>query len=506
MHADPFLIGFTVRRQTRERVSGGPGQPGWRRDWAGSLLLVLTICNAPEMRDAAVAAEPAQGAGFATSGRNILLIVADDLGFEASDLFPVPPNTETVPPPARVPNLKRLAAQGIMFRTAWAAPTCSPMRAMLFTGRYSFRTGVGTPLLPPSRDPGRTVPQLRTSEFSLPEAFRASPAGQQYQLTLIGKWHLTWGINAPIEHGWDAFIGPEPDELGGGLPDYRRWIKVRNGTASLSTVYNTADLTNEAIRGIGRAATSGRPYFIQLAYNAPHSAYHKPPNALHARDWLPETGGDIRQYYRAMIEALDTEIGRLLGKVDLATTTVIFLSDNGTDGRVQATVPSGLDPKDSVYEGGIRIPMFIAGAGVADPGRTIARMVSVVDLYPTILELAGIPITAVIPPGREIDGVSLMPVIANTTMAQVRSYIYAEKFPRVYDRNYQRAIRDSRYALIYREIRSADGSGLAVGREFYDLQSDPLQQTNLLADSLTAEQEQRLASLSDRLGDLLATR
>ena len=266
---------------------------------------------------------PAQAAG-----RNILLIIADDLGLEATTLYPSPPRIQTNPPPVPVPHLKALARDGVLFTNSWATPACSPTRATIFTGRYGFRTGVGTalPLVP---DPA--VPVLPESEIGLPRMF----AGSSYLLAHIGKWHLTHGTNDPNRYGWPHFAGPDPSQTGGAIPNYYNWPKTVNGVSHTSTAYNTTDLVDDAVARIRAARAADQPYFIWLAFAAAHTPFHKPPNALHTRDALPVNGGKAyrRPYYEAMIEAMDTEIGRLLQDVDLTTTTVIFLGDNGTPGE-----------------------------------------------------------------------------------------------------------------------------------------------------------------------------
>jgi arylsulfatase A-like enzyme len=445
--------------------------------------------------------------GSATAGpRNVLLLIADDLGLEASQLYPVRPNVSTTPIAVPVPNLEKLAAKGVLFNSAWAAPTCSPSRAMMMTGRYPFRTGIGGPILVPENDPQRRFPQLSTTEVSLAEAFKATAAGRSYEMTLIGKWHLSWGARSIIQQGWDYFVGPDPTQLGGALKDYHRWTKVRSdGPTVTSTTYNTTDLVDEAIAAMDRAAEHGRPYLIWLGFNAPHFPYHKPPNALHTRDHLPATGAAKRDYYRAMIEALDTEIGRLLRHVDLADTTVIFLGDNGTPEEVQADAPAGLHGKWSIYEGGVRVPFLVAGAGVVAPGRSSSALANAVDLFPTILELAGLPARPDGLAAVRTDGVSLLPVIENSASA-VRSHSYAENFTWSYNGNFQRGIRDDRYVLIEREGTTNQVPSASPRRELYDLRKDPLQRTNLLARTLTAFERSRLFWLDFRLDALLSTR
>ena len=253
--------------------------------------------------------------------------------------------------------------------------------------------------------------------------------------------------------------------------------------------YATTDQVNEALGLIRTANNQGRPYFVQVAFNAPHSPYHVPPNALHARDSLPPftSGRAPRPYFEAMTEALDSEIGRLLGEVDLATTTVILVGDNGT---TKANVAAPYPPsraKGTLYETGIRVPLLIAGAGVESPGRLATGVVNTVDLFPTILALAGIPL----PTGVKLDGVSLLPVLQNSAGGTRRSWAYAEQFSS--QTSFQRAIRNTTYKLIERS------SG---GREFYDLAADPFETKNLIGGTLTAAQRSNLDTLNRQLDDL----
>jgi arylsulfatase B len=424
----------------------------------------------------------------AAPGRNILLIVADDFGVDVAEFYPTTAGRRATTPPAPpMPNLVRLAGQGVLFRDAWANMECSPTRATILTGRYGFRTGVGAWVRP-------GYPTLSAAEFSLPDAFRAR-GEPSYELAHVGKWHLSFGPGGPNAHGWPHYAGPDPGL--GALLDYSSWPKVVDGAKATSATYATTDQVDEALRVIRRAGAQGRPYFVWLAFNAPHRPYHKPPDALHSRDYLPGyvEGMDPRPYYGAMIEAMDAEIGRLLEGVDLGATTVIFVGDNGTPGEVNA--PPYVTGKSSIYEGGIRVPLLIAGAGVVSPGRVADGLVNTVDLYPTILRLAGIDPEAVVPPGTRLDGVSLLPYLEGATGGAPRPAAYSEKFHLDVADRYQRAIRNASYKLIER----AGGK-----REFYNLRADPFETTDLLLRPLTAAESGNLTDLQGRLGALLATR
>ena len=157
-----------------------------------------------------------------------------------------------------------------------------------------------------------------------------------------------------------------------------------------STVYATTDTVDETLKVIAQAKREKKRYFAWTAFNAPHDPFHPPPAELHPRTPLPPTGATNRAIFEAMVEAMDTEIGRLLENVTLADTTVIFIGDNGTTGAVIAPPYPRDKAKATMYEGGVRVPLLIAGAGVASPNRQVSALVSAVDLFPTILELAGI--------------------------------------------------------------------------------------------------------------------
>ena len=417
--------------------------------------------------------------------RNILLIIADDVGVEAASFYPATAGRRSTTPPAPpTPNLTSLARSGVLFRNAWATPWCSPTRATIFTGRYPFRTGIGRAIREPFER--KVSPVLSPDEFSLPDAFRAQP-GSAYLLAHIGKWHLSRRPEDPNVHGWPYFAGVNPTHSQGAVPDYYHWPKVVNGAKSTSTVYATSDVVEEAIGAIRSAEENGKPWFLWVAFNAAHSPYHKPPNELHSKDELPfstDEDHNSRPYYEAMVEALDTEIGRLLAEVSLEETTIIFLGDNGTPRKIIARPYDKNHAKSTVYEDGVRIPLLIAGTGLVSPGRVVDGLVQTVDLYPTILELAGIDPQGVIPSHTKIDGVSILPYLRNDIEAgSIRQYAYTEQFPLKFDEEYERAIRNQRYKLIERA---------AGPSEFFDLEVDPFETNNLFARSLNDNEARNL--------------
>jgi arylsulfatase B len=416
-----------------------------------------------------------------------LLLIADDLGVDATSFYPLGVRKATTPPPPPMPNLQALADEGVIFSRVWADPWCSPTRATILTGRYGFRTGIG-------RANSGNLPPLPLSEFTLPEAFQAA-GGTGYDVASFGKWHLSSGAGDPNLHGWPHYAGGHPDL--GKLPSYYSWPKTVDGVTATSTVYATTDTVDEALKLIEAPRSPDQRYFAWVGFNAPHDPYEPPPEGLHSKGPLPPTGAAKRTYFEAMVEALDSEIGRLLRSVDLATTTVIFVGDNGTSSGVIARPYPRAKAKGTVYEGGVRVPLLIAGAGVANKGRIVTKLVNTVDLFPTVLQLAGIDPAIIVPGGVRTDGVTLLPYLQDKPHPKPRGWIFAEQFTTRFDTSWERTVRNGRYALIER----ADGS-----REFHDLSTDRFQATNLLAGALNSEQRTNLASLDRILDKLIASR
>lgn len=353
---------------------------------------------------------------------NFLILLADDMGVDMVGAYGV--GTDLPP----TPNLDALAAQGVRFNNAWANPVCSPTRAALQTGRYSFRIGVGqvvdcslSPLTP-------VTDGLPSDEITLPEMLRLRQ-GQAYTAATIGKWHLSTahqgGLFAPNIQGYDHFEGP----FCGSVADYFDWTKITNGVPSSVTQYATSHHVDNALTWI--AQTTG-PWVCYIAFNNPHTPHHAPPSSLHSIDLSgagpPEL--DPRPYYKAQVEALDTEIGRLLAGLgsELDQTTVIFIGDNGTpDEVVQPPFSSG-KAKRSLYQGGVNVPFIVSGPMNKNPG-TCDGLVGVVDVFATLAEIAGVDLHDVQPPGGGIiDSVSLVPYLVDPSTPSLRQSVATEWF------------------------------------------------------------------------------
>ena len=379
------------------------------------------------------------------SAPNFLILIADDLGTDKVGAYG---EAESAPP---TPNIDALAHNGLLFRHAYTPPTCSPARAALLTGRHPRRFGLGTRL--------RTRKdrwQLPLEELTLPEV--VDRGGTDYTTSAVGKWHLATyksasNLRHPLDSGFDWFAGSvanlmitrESSERG----SYSHWEKNENGKLAWSRIYATTDTVDDAL---ARIAVMKRPWLLWVAFNAPHSPHHVPPADLHTR---PEVETK-RQQVDAAVEALDTEIGRLLRGIPekvRADTIVIFLGDNGT-------APSAADrqerAKNTVYEGGVRVPLIIAGRGVVSG--EVAALVDVTDIFPTVAELAGVPPEKRTGAAKTLDGVSLAPYLADPGHASLRETVYQEVFEPngagPYTRE-DRMIRNERYKLISRRGEEA---------------------------------------------------
>ena len=423
-------------------------------------------------------------------GRNILVIISDDLGADSAACY------GDAGAFAATPNIESLCQSGVVFRNVWANPLCSPTRASMLTGRYGFRTGV-TNL---ANNNGGGLPN---AEFTIPEALDANP-DLGYSHACIGKWHLSdranGGVNHPNLAGFSHFSGG----LRGAISDFSSWQKVVNGQRRDVNNYATTENVDDAIAWVD---DQEGPWFLWLAFNAPHTPLHLPPEGLHQHDNLTGTEADIaqrpREYFGAMIEAMDSEIGRLwdtIGPEVMANTDVIYLGDNGT-GRTNA--PAGVSTrsnKGSLYEGGIHVPLVIAGPSVVDGGREVEGLVDLTDIYATVVELAGGDVESTVPAEVELDSVSLVPYLVDPQAGSQRPWAFSllvgggGRPGNMNTRGY--TIRDDRYKLI-RFINETE--------EFYDLQADPQERSNLAAGALVGDELARYENLASILTDLLSS-
>ena len=398
--------------------------------------------------------------------RNVLLIIADDLGSDYCGFYEN--HLDTV----SLPNVRRLLKSGVRFKNAWANPFCSPTRAGILTGRYSFRTGVGAAI------GGNTSAVLDTSEITIPKLLnKFKPGG--ISKAHIGKWHLQTptpktNLIFPNKMGYDQFEGSFPGEL----TNYFNWTKITNGTESTSTRYATTENADNAISFIKK--NKDTPFFVWLAFNAPHTPYHLPPSELLKNNKLSGSSSDIsanpKNYFKAMNEAMDREIGRVFDSLTVynlwSNTDIIFIGDNGDDSPVAQSSPA----KGSVYQGGLQVPMIISGPSVKSPNRTSEALVHTTDLFATILELFGHSQWATqIPTTKPIDSKSLLPILKNETQ-EVHDWVFAEVFKGPNPASDGKTIRNKTYKF----IKLDDGT-----KKLFNLALDPNEKINLFSENMT---------------------
>jgi arylsulfatase A-like enzyme len=400
----------------------------------------------------------------ATAQQNIIFIIADDLGADYCGFY------ETAVDTANMPNIRSLLPRGVRFRNAWATPLCSTTRAGLLTGRYSFRTGVGTVIS------GPTTPQLDTAEITIPKVLKANA---DYTTANIGKWHLNQqtpqNLIYPNRMGYDHYAG----NFLGEISNYYDWKKVVDGVSISPNItnYATTETVDDAIDWLG-SLEADRPFFLWLAFNAPHTPFHLPPSDLHTVPGLTGTPGHIAQnpklYFRAMIESMDTEAGRIFTWLkqnnQWENTNIVFIGDNGNTKRVAQNGDTS-HVKGTLYQFGVQVPFIISGPAVVQPGRVSDALVSTPDLFATSLEMAGITDwPADIPAGKPVDSKSLLPILKNE-QPEVRDWTFTELFNPTPDPKDGKTIRN----LDYKLIRFDDGH-----QEFYHLATDPDEQSDLL--------------------------
>ncbi len=335
-----------------------------------------------------------------TDQPNIIFILVDDLGFRdlscqgASDIH--------------TPHLDKLMAEGIKFNNFYANSTvCSPTRASLMTGRYPDMAGVPGVI---RHYPDGNFGYLSEEATLLPELLKK--AG--YETALIGKWHL--GVespNLPNDRGFDLFKG----HLAGMMNDYYTHlyhgeIFLRNNQQSINPEGHATELfTDWALEYLEDKSINSNPFFLYLAYTAPHDPI-QPPDWWLDRVLKRETGIDTaRAGIVALIEHLDNNIGEVLHRVKNRglekNTVIIFASDNGGSLRFSANNGPLRGGKQDLYEGGIKVPACMKWPGRIFPGKITNELILMMDFYPTLAEIARAEYE------HKVDGIDIWPVIAD---------------------------------------------------------------------------------------------
>ena len=410
---------------------------------------------------------------------NIVHIVADDLGWKdvgfngCVDI--------------KTPNIDKLASGGARLEQFYAQPMCTPTRACLMTGRYPFRYGLQTAVIPSVSKYG-----LDTSERLLPQCLKE--AG--YTTAIIGKWHLGHADKKywPRQRGFDYQYGPMIGEL-----DYFTHAEhgvldwFRDNQPLKEEGYTTTLLGNDAVRLIENHNTA-TPLYLYLTFNAPHTPYQAPKEYV---DRYPDIQDPTRRTYAGMVSCLDDEIGRVVAALDKkkmrSNTLILFHSDNGgTRSAMFAGVMADMskikipcdngpyrEGKGTLYEGATRVCALANWPGHIKP-QSVVGMIHVVDLFPTLASLAGAS-TAECKP---LDGLNVWDTIAEGKPSPRTEVVYnVEPF--------RAAVRQGDWKLIWRTM-------LPSSVDLYNLAQDPSEEHNLASGhpDMVAALEQRLNALA----------
>ncbi len=379
---------------------------------------------------------------------NIVLIMADDLGYGDLSCYGNPS--------IQTPNIDQLAAEGIRFRDYHSnGAVCSPTRAALLSGMYQQRVGI----------PGVVYTRLRdslgmsTSVETLAEVFQDSG----YATGIIGKWHLGYKTEFnPVRQGFDEFKG-----FVAGNVDYHSHLDNllihdwwTNEEIIAETGYSTDLITQYATNFIERNAE--QPFFLYVPHAAPHDPYEgrsDPPIRLKGKDNRTVAADDLPGIYKEMVEVMDEGVGEIMQLLEAKglseNTIVIFCSDNGANKRGSNGLLRGY--KAGLFEGGHRVPAIVRWPGKIVAGQTSDETVLSMDFFPTLCEMAGIPLE-----DRVLDGQSIAGHLLEGTPLPERTLFWEYEG--------KQAVRKGNWKW----IRQGNTTGL------YDLESDIGEQSSLI--------------------------
>ena len=421
---------------------------------------------------------------------NVILIMTDDQGYGD---FGVTGN-----PVIRTPNLDALARDSAQMINYYVSPVCAPTRACLMTGRYNYRTRAIDTYI------GRAM--MEPQEVTVAELLKANG----YATGIFGKWHL--GDNYPMrpqEQGFEEVlvhrgggIG-QPSDPPGAEGKYTDPVLFHNGQAVRMKGYCTDIYFHRAMAWMDAAHREGRPFFAYLPTNAPHTPLDDVPQELYdeykrvdfANDQFPQRQGhpldhkvnpDHMARLYAMITNIDQNVGRLLEHLEELgleeDTLVLFMVDNGPQGRRYVAGMKGT--KGTVYEGGIRSPLFARWPSVLQAGHTNDRVAAHIDILPTLLEACNLQV----PREVRLDGRSFWPLLKGASVEWPDRTIVIQAHrgdePVLY---HNFAIRSQDWKLLHASGFGRESFDGAPRFELYDMKNDPHEMNNLYGDPRYAD-------------------
>ena len=420
------------------------------------LCIILSACSSQPDENATEANTEAL-----TDSPNILIILTDDQGYGDVTAYGAPD--------LQTPHMDALIAEGMRFDNFYAnCPVCSPTRAALLSGRYQEFVGV----------PGviRTHPEnnwgyLSPNAVLLPEILQEA----DYHTALIGKWHL--GLespNTPNERGFDYFHGWLGDMMDDYVEKRRHDINyMRLNEEEIDPPGHATDIfTDWAVEYIEERSEVDQPFFLYLAYNAPHFPVQPPAEWLEKVKAREPDISEKRAQLVAFIEHLDDGIGRVINALKKSgkyeNTLIVFTSDNGGLLRDEAYNGPLRDGKQSVYEGGIKVPACVVWPDKIAAGSHSTHMALTMDVLPTVLEAVGVPYT------HSIEGRSFLPVLLGEKPPSQERPLF-----------FSRREGGTQYGgLTIQAVRLGDWKLLQnnpfAPQELYNLAHDPREENNLI--------------------------
>ena len=376
---------------------------------------------------------------------NIVLIMADDLGWSDTTLFGTTKFYQT-------PNIERLAERGMTFTRAYSAsPLCSPTRASILTGLSPARHGITSPgcHLPqvvlqaspgtksaPDRKavPVNSVTRLKTDDNTLPKSLKA--AG--YATGHFGKWHLGHEPYSPLEHGFDVDVPhhPGPGPAGSYVAPWK--FQDFDHDPDIPDEHIEDRMAKEAVTWMDRHRD--RPFFLNYWMFSVHAPFDAKSSLVEKHRGRVDPEDPQRSpTYAAMIESMDDAVGTLLDALDRLRiadrTVVIFTSDNGGNmyNEVDGTTPTSNAPlrggKATMFEGGVRGPCIVVWPDVVAKASRNEAVIQSCDFYPTLLEILGIPPET----EQQFDGISIVPALKGEELKREAIFTYFPHNPKVPD-------------------------------------------------------------------------
>lgn len=431
-------------------------------------------------------AVPAMSAPVKTEQPNVLVIMADDLGWADVGI-----NGSTI----ETPNIDSLAAEGATLERFYVAPTCSPTRAALMTGRDPMRLGIAYATVMPWSTNG-----VNPSETMMPESFKSNG----YQTAMFGKWHLGMSQESyvPNKRGFDYFYGHLNTEVDyfppyknqGGADLQRNGVSVAADTKG----YATDLLADDASRWI-KERDKKKPFFAYVPFLAPHTPLQAPKELIEKYKDLDDdtkssrTGNDslsriakltqaerARPVYAAMVDAMDQGIGRILKTLEeegiADNTIVMFFSDNG--GPVYGGAGAYNYPlrggKGNTFEGGIRVVSVARWPDQIPAGTKVDSIMTAMDVFPTMAAAAGFtPETT-----YKLDGKNMLKAFTGKGKMAREDYVHFVSETPIRN-NFSITAFNDQWKLVQQVKQSF--TSIDVTNYLFDINKDPYEHNNLAA-------------------------